>query len=255
MARQTISLPDALAERLDRLKDRLNLSKVCAAALERECNMLEGMGRAAADPMVAQAIERLQTDADRWYRRGYEDGRKWAGELATRDALVLVSTPKAQRTPEQDRELAIFVDSAARVRPWLEADADGPRVHREIHAVSQEDIRHGLSVDKGAYETGWTDGAREVAKVVLAALKVGPVETPPPELRSPRPLSPTERMAQHFVAPSMDEPTLPRSMPPPPGRSASPSFVPPQTSDPQAPGYVAPEAKDGDTEIKLEGEF
>ena len=40
LARTTIGLPDALAERLDRARERFDVSRVCAAALERELQRL-----------------------------------------------------------------------------------------------------------------------------------------------------------------------------------------------------------------------
>jgi hypothetical protein len=84
--RRTISIPDELDARLERLQDRLNVSKVCATALEREVRMLEGR-TALADPRLEELIRRLQTAQERWYRRGHDDGTAWAIETATREEL------------------------------------------------------------------------------------------------------------------------------------------------------------------------
>jgi ribosome modulation factor len=91
MARLNITVPDVLYGRLERLRDRINLSKVCALALEKEVTMLEGQPPIT-DPRIAQLLQRLQSARERWHQRGYEDGINWAVELATRDELHSVAT-------------------------------------------------------------------------------------------------------------------------------------------------------------------
>jgi hypothetical protein len=73
MARLNITLPDVLYARLEQLRDRINLSKVCATALEKEVTMLEGQPPIT-DPRIARLLQRLQSARERWYQRGYEDG-------------------------------------------------------------------------------------------------------------------------------------------------------------------------------------
>ena len=104
MARLNITLPDVLYAHLEQLRDRINLSKVCATALEKEVMMLEGQPPIT-DPRIAQLLQRLQSTRERWHQRGYEDGIGWAVDLATRDELQSVATHLA----EQDgRQLAEF---------------------------------------------------------------------------------------------------------------------------------------------------
>ena len=91
MARLNITVPDALYARLEELRDRINLSKVCALALEKEVTMLEGQPNIS-DPRIARLLQRLQSTRERWHQRGYEDGIQWAVELATRDELQNVAT-------------------------------------------------------------------------------------------------------------------------------------------------------------------
>jgi hypothetical protein len=91
MARLNITVPDALYARLEQLRDRINLSKVCATALEKEVMMLEGQPNIT-DPRIARLLQRLQSTRERWHQRGYEDGVNWAVELATRDELQSVAT-------------------------------------------------------------------------------------------------------------------------------------------------------------------
>ena len=100
MARLNITLPDVLYARLEQLRDRINLSKVCATALEKEVTMLEGQPPIT-DPRIAQLLQRLQSTRERWHQRGYEDGIGWAVELATRDELQSVATYLADLDGQQ----------------------------------------------------------------------------------------------------------------------------------------------------------
>src|SRR3989440_9119028 len=100
MARLNITLPDALYARLERLRDRINLSKVCATALEKEVTMLEEQP-AFTDPRIARLVQRLQSTRERWHQRGYEDGIQWAVELATREELQNVAIHLAELNGQQ----------------------------------------------------------------------------------------------------------------------------------------------------------
>jgi hypothetical protein len=100
MARLNITLPDVLYARLEQLRDRINLSKVCAIALEKEVTMLEGQPPIT-DPRIAQLLQRLQSTRERWYQRGHEDGIQWAVDLATRDELQSVATYLADLEGQQ----------------------------------------------------------------------------------------------------------------------------------------------------------
>jgi hypothetical protein len=100
MARLNITIPDALYARLEQLRDRINLSKVCATALEKEVTMLEGQPNIT-DPRIARLLQRLQSMRERWYQRGYDDGIQWAVELATREELQGVATHLAAQDGQQ----------------------------------------------------------------------------------------------------------------------------------------------------------
>src|SRR5215472_19149943 len=100
MARLNITVPDALYARLEELRDRINLSKVCAVALEKEVAMLEGQPNIT-DPRIARLLQRLQSTRERWHQRGYEDGIQWSVELATRDELQYVATHLATLDGQQ----------------------------------------------------------------------------------------------------------------------------------------------------------
>ncbi len=84
--RITVTVPKQLSARLKVGRDRMNVSKVCADALERELNIIEAKP-SVADPKIAQLVERLKGSSQRWYDRGHEDGERWATEKAKRSEL------------------------------------------------------------------------------------------------------------------------------------------------------------------------
>ena len=104
MARLNITVPDVLYARLEQLRDRINLSKVCATALEKEVIMLEGQPPIT-DPRIARLLQRLQSARERWHQRGYEDGIGWAVDQATRDELQSIAIHLAEL---DGRQLAEF---------------------------------------------------------------------------------------------------------------------------------------------------
>src|SRR2546429_9966309 len=71
MARLNITLSDVLYARLEQLRDRINLSKVCATALEKEGTMLEGQPNIT-DPRIGHLLPRPQSTRQSWHYRGYE---------------------------------------------------------------------------------------------------------------------------------------------------------------------------------------
>ena len=92
MARRNISIPDDLDQRLDRQRDRINASRVCAIALERELDMIEQQTRPLEvdESQLEHLVERLrqqQTDSDMWFGRGRSDGQAWTQETATLEEL------------------------------------------------------------------------------------------------------------------------------------------------------------------------
>jgi hypothetical protein len=134
MARLNITVPDVLYARLEQLRDRINLSKVCATALEKEVMMLEGQPNIT-DPRIARLLQRLQSTRERWHQRGYEDGINWAVELATRDELQSVATYLAGQDGQHlakffrtRDELAIATHSAPPLPP-MPPEPPGFHVH------------------------------------------------------------------------------------------------------------------------------
>jgi hypothetical protein len=89
LARLNLTIPDSLYRHLERWRDRVNVSKVCATALEKELAMLEGT-LTTMDPKLQRLVTRLlpvQSRRERWDERGREDGEIWACEHASLDEL------------------------------------------------------------------------------------------------------------------------------------------------------------------------
>src|SRR5688572_1146617 len=132
MARMNISVPDLLYERLDRLRDRVNASKVCASALEKELDMIEGR-TAPTDPDIERLVQRLLGSRERWYDRGREDGKKWAVSEATREQLYKAADElqgedgeelahQVRRRQQQLRRVFGTYDFFAALERWAETD-------------------------------------------------------------------------------------------------------------------------------------
>jgi hypothetical protein len=189
VARLNITLPDPLYERLKRLEDRVNASKVCSVALERELDMIEARPETT-DPDIQRAIDRLQSAADRWRDRGRRDGRCWAIEEATRDELRELDNSSTITWPKSfNRESAIAdwikQDTEAEMKRWDESHlyADGAesgdnlgsvaqaaRLADRFHAQRAARKRVEEKVDRGSYGSGWFAAVRDVWKAVAPAL-------------------------------------------------------------------------------------
>lgn len=137
MARLNITIPDVLYARLEQLRDRINLSKVCAIALEKEVTMLEGQPNIT-DPRIARLVQRLQSTRERWYQRGYDDGIQWAVELATREELQSVATHLAAQDGRQLATLFLHRHSHQQdITLLVPPDPQAPPLYPPVaHAVS-----------------------------------------------------------------------------------------------------------------------
>lgn len=137
MARLNITIPDALYARLEQLRDRINLSKTCATALEKEVTMLEGQPPIT-DPRIARLLQRLQGTRERWYQRGYEDGIQWAVDLATRDELHSVAIYLADLDGRQLAEFFHLRGATQPAPPALPSPLPGEQMPIQIpdHSLS-----------------------------------------------------------------------------------------------------------------------
>jgi len=204
--RRTISIPDELDERLERLQDHINVSRVCAAALEKEVAMLEATP-VGADADVQSMLRRLQTAKERWHQRGREDGRRWAVDAATRDQLRWVGEFLADKdgatiaalahdrmrvnqaagpqlvphpSPRSDafKAVRVFPKSfpvEASLNQW-KAEDERAAEDRDVEEAPESGPteRNGAQgargIDEPAYWTGWRDAVREMWQAVAPGL-------------------------------------------------------------------------------------
>lgn len=159
MARLNISVPDELYKRLDRIRDRVNASKVCSAALEKELDMVDGNALLARpdDSRVERLVARLRQQQDETQRRfaqGREDGEAWALETATLNELHLLEQSAAginhidpnQFDPEDVEGL----------------EDDLPESFLATRAGSDDDPRRMDAMARGVYVLGWFRGVGEL---------------------------------------------------------------------------------------------
>ena len=184
MARLNITIPDLLYERLEQIRDRLNISKICANALEKELTMLEGR-RPITDPRIAHLLQRLQGTRERWYQRGYEDGTQWAVETATRGELSSIATEMADWDgPRLVREFhdmqrretilrTLLFPSSFHIADHLDAwVANDVKVNDVVIDEEAERLNQARSeVDEAAYLVGWRDSIKEIWQTISPALQ------------------------------------------------------------------------------------
>ena len=81
--RVTVTIPDELGARLNAVKDRFNVSRVCQEALASEVFRQELLTKE--NPTVKQAIERLKAEKEQFYKgcenEGFKDGYNDAKEM------------------------------------------------------------------------------------------------------------------------------------------------------------------------------
>ena len=130
---------------------------------------------------AALALARLQTAADRWYQRGYQDGQAWAAQKATREDLALVDEVKTLGHLERVAFTTLFAENSDAMT-GVNQDASRPAASegRTGHPEGEWDYAkiHVNTVDEGAYRAGWCQGAAEVARAVLQAIQVGSAAVP-----------------------------------------------------------------------------
>lgn len=209
MARTTrvnISVPVTLQERLKHVKEQINVSKICVAALERELELLEARPAVTVAPeQLERLIRRLQNNRERWAERGRQDGERWAIEVATRDELhavgergelastgdgVAAGHSRSQAGGQtggqaggQAREevLPRSFDLATALDTWIRRDAgikdddlrylESGRRPRYPSGVEEALQRARAQLDEAAYREGWTKAARTIWMVVRPVLQ------------------------------------------------------------------------------------
>ncbi|MDX1934183.1 MAG: hypothetical protein SFU56_16400 [Capsulimonadales bacterium] len=169
MARLNLTIPDALYERLERLRDRVNVSKICAAALTKELDMLEGSTVIAGDAKVQRLVQRFlreRESRERWYQRGRHDGEEWAIERASLEELERVHDDWDEDEIREADELDDFdiddddfptVDLKETLNRWI-------REERQAAGGS-------VDVEWKEYVRGWYHGARDLWRAARQTLR------------------------------------------------------------------------------------
>jgi hypothetical protein len=171
LARLNLTIPDSLYQRLDRLRDRVNVSKVCATALEKELAMLEGT-LTTTDPKLHRLVTRLQrvqSRRERWDERGREDGETWAIEVASQEELR-----EAHEEWENYGEWEEDWDQIDEGNlPGVPASFDlEEAVKRWLVEDSEEGPGGGMTVgDKMAYLAGWFDAVGHLWRAAEPVLR------------------------------------------------------------------------------------
>lgn len=134
----TISVPDELHERMEKVRDSVNFSKVCQMALADKVSQVEHVEKILkgdADKME-QAIERLRREKQElesyWTKQGEKDGLFWAKDASYGELKHVVrfkEESEYQHDPALiDRSDEIFVD-------WLEA-----YIETQAEDLNDEDV-------------------------------------------------------------------------------------------------------------------
>jgi hypothetical protein len=185
--RLNISVPTALQDRLKRVKEKVNVSHVCVAALERELERLEAP-QSLPPPQLERLVQRLQTNTGRWAERGRQDAQRWAVEVAQRDDLRRVGESTSLRAGASgaQEELPQSFNLTAALEAWVQRDAgvtdeefrryaDGGRRPPRFPPPVEEALRKARAqMDEGAYRSGWSEAVRAIWRSVRPALQAMP---------------------------------------------------------------------------------
>jgi hypothetical protein len=178
VARLNLTIPDSLHDRLEKHRDELNLSKLVAEYLVNTIDELENTPKAA-DPDIQRLVTRLQSTYDRWYSRGYYDGRKWAVNRADReefeDAAKLHEMTGVDIVQEMSYERR-FTEEGEEPDRWSYFPTSFD-LNAEITAWQADDLDAEGNViqlgnhDKEHYLEGWRDAVSELWSEVEPLLK------------------------------------------------------------------------------------
>ena len=137
LARLNITVPDELYERMEKWRDRLNLSRICQDAISRELNKIEEIPEEVRN--MHEALSRLgeqKAKADRSsFRRGVHDGLEWAREA---------EYASLKRWGEQTV-----------TAEWIEEALRGPAAHKIV--AYRDDVTWEIK----PYGEGWIAGVRQ----------------------------------------------------------------------------------------------
>jgi hypothetical protein len=163
VARLNLTIPDLLYARLERWRERVNVSRVCALALEKELAMLEASPSGSEDPRVQRLLQRLQTHQERWYQRGYEDGERWTIDEGSLDQIRLMGEEwEDDGEYNLEEEAWEEVGAAERIQRWVLSDLGRSGEGRGRSTDSEEFEKARGAVDEWSYMNGWHYAVRDL---------------------------------------------------------------------------------------------
>ena len=150
MARVSISLPDELITRLEPIKERINISRVCREAIENRISIFEGAGVRQEDDLDLQSlIARLREE------RTMVEG-KWEN-LAKRNAIGWLHT-------------ASLMEIRNAMEPKTSLSMAKYRLPRDAFRTMKQDMAEARESLEGApavvYKTAWLDHIRAIWAIV-----------------------------------------------------------------------------------------
>ncbi len=172
MARLSLTIPDPLYERLEKLRDRVNVSKICAIALTKELDMIEGTMEGNTATLQDRKVERLvqrflrqREIKELWYHRGKQDGENWAMDKGTLQELRMIGEEWDDSNIQDyddiddldlDEDDYPTVNLRKTLQHWERQDR-ADNVQTEIRSDPDEESTHWK-----AYLEGWWHGARDL---------------------------------------------------------------------------------------------
>lgn len=165
----TIYVPDDLAARIQAVKDELNVSEICQAALTQAVSAAEQARIGDRRQLIAQRLSRSRTPAETLREQGIVAGRQWAADAATLSDLKGVVNSR-----DDDMTLGSRLQG---IKMWASRVASssttvskpigiGGAILASLVAVAAT-----FSFDRPEFVTGFRDGAREVWKSVEPVLE------------------------------------------------------------------------------------
>jgi hypothetical protein len=163
----SVYLPDDLAERLRVVKDELNVSEVCQAALIDAVDAAETARLGDRRQLIVQRLRRTRTPEQQLGDHGVAAGRRWAA-----DAASLVDLKAVADSPNSDHTLGGALE---RVRLWHQTAAASSlgRPAGLMEVVLTGIAAAGISsqTTRPDYLNGFKRGAREVWESVRSEIE------------------------------------------------------------------------------------